>query len=234
MGRITSRDKEVINFFDQTQIILTTEQIAERFYSAKNKNTSITIARRRLKIMVEMKYIQCVQTGLGNYNQYCSISYHSIELNEHQKMINDFIAAFCSIFNATNITKEYNYFRSIYSLQSDIRIDFIYEHLHLTALVECDRKKTFTTLDKYTKLLSNINNYKNELPYDLIIISYCSSTPKSNDICKPIHITNCSNLIPIKTYLDLKYNNLYDELSQIKSDVIQIKKEIEIIKKSLQ
>lgn len=49
-----------------------------------------------------------------------------------------------------------------------------------------------------------------------------------------LHITNCSNLIPIKTYLDSKYNNLHDELYQIKCEVIQIKKEIEIVKKSLQ
>ena len=41
MGRIMNRDKELIKFLDESQVILTTEEIADLFYTASTKNSLI-------------------------------------------------------------------------------------------------------------------------------------------------------------------------------------------------
>ena len=74
MGRIMNRDKELIKFLDESQVILTTEEIADLFYTASTKNSSITIARRRLKILSELGYINCIKGSMGESNKFCSIS----------------------------------------------------------------------------------------------------------------------------------------------------------------
>lgn len=232
MGRIMNRDKELIKFLDESQVILTTEEIADLFYTASTKNSSITIARRRLKILSELGYINCIKGSMGESNKFCSISYTHVEPNKHQKMINDFIVNFCLNFDVEKIIKEYSYFREIYSLQCDIRIDFNYKGYHLTALIECDRTKNFTSLDKYTKVLKNINEYKNELPYDVIVIAHCKKTPDHNVTCNPIHVVNMNNLSPVKKYIEQKYDIQVNEIEEIKKDIEMIKKEIAELKKS--
>lgn len=209
MGKITNRDMEVIRFLDESKVIMTGEDIAKKFYMSNTSNlrSAITIAQRRLRVMVDAGYIKQKNREFGEPNKYYSVYLEDdqSELNEHQQLVNDFISNFCARYNVLNIKKEYIYFQSIFSLRPDIKIDFEYNGNVITAFIECDRMKQFTSLDKYTNLLKNIDKYKDELPNDIIIISCCKKQPKTNNICKPIHVFNEVNLNPIDFYLEKTY-----------------------------
>jgi hypothetical protein len=55
---LTERDRKFIHFIENTNLIFTNQQIADIFYPAGNPKSSYMIANKRLRKMIQGKYIK--------------------------------------------------------------------------------------------------------------------------------------------------------------------------------
>ena len=89
---LTSRDVIVINFLESSNIVLTAEQIGKIFYSqnARDDKSSLKIAQKRLKKMVDLKYVKRFRS-YSNQQYYYFIGSKVPKLTEHKLLISEFI-----------------------------------------------------------------------------------------------------------------------------------------------
>jgi hypothetical protein len=58
---LTERDRKFIYFIENTNLIFTNQQIADIFYPAGNPKSSYMIANKRLRKMIQGKYIKKIR-----------------------------------------------------------------------------------------------------------------------------------------------------------------------------
>ena len=67
---LTERDRKFIYFIENTNLIFTNQQIADIFYPAGNRKSSYMIANKRLRKMIEGKYIKKIGGKFGERDIY--------------------------------------------------------------------------------------------------------------------------------------------------------------------
>lgn len=65
---ITTRDAQVVNFIEDTQLLMTATQIARYFYktsNSKSMDSVMVIARRRLSVLAKGHYLKRMRDFVG-------------------------------------------------------------------------------------------------------------------------------------------------------------------------
>lgn len=205
---LTSRDIKMINFLEDTSLLITAKQAAMLFYKSPTNNvkSSITVAQNRLKVAHELKQIKRYRDHIDqSFVYYAGKKPTKIE---HKLLITDFLMCFCNEFEVISIETEFKKLEKGYGIRPDIYIIFRFGTNIVSALVECDNTKGFTNGDAYLKVLEAKKNKKltTVLPYPLLIIS-CTNH-KNNHEFQPITIkTDFSNFSKIKFALIRAYEN---------------------------
>ena len=205
---LTSRDIKMINFLEDTSLLITEKQAAMLFYKSPTNNTksSITVAQNRLKVAHELKQIKRYRDHIDqSFVYYAGKKPTKIE---HKLLITDFLMHFCDEFEVISIETEFKGLEKAYGIRPDIYITFKFGTHTVSALIECDNTKGFTNGDTYLKVMEDKRNKKltSVLPYPLLIIS-CTNH-KNNHEFQPITIkTDFSNFSKIKFALIRAYDN---------------------------
>jgi hypothetical protein len=204
---LTSRDIKLINFLEDTSLLITAPQAARMFYKSPTGNvqSSLTIARRRLTQACELKQLNRYRDHIDqNFVYYTGKKPKKIE---HKLLITEFIINFNNDFEILEIHTEFKGLEKKYGIRPDIYIIFKFGNDILSTLVECDNTKGFTNGETYAQVVSDWKKGKldNVLPYTLMIIS---CTDKKNDHSfKPIPVkTDFSNFSNIKYALIRAYD----------------------------
>ena len=205
---LTSRDIKLINFLEDTSLLITAKQAATLFYKSPTNNikSSITVAQNRLKVAHELKQIKRYRDHIDqSFVYYAGKKPTKIE---HKLLITDFLMRFCNEFEVISIETEFKKLEKAYSIRPDIYIVFRFGTNIVSALVECDNTKGFTNGESYSRIMNDKRNkaINSLLPYPLLIIS---CTDKKNDHeFKPITIkTDFSDFSKIKFALIRAYDN---------------------------
>ena len=201
---LTSRDVIVINFLESSNIVLTAEQIGKIFYSqnARDDKSSLKIAQKRLKKMVDLKYVKRFR-NYSNQQYYYYISNKVPKLTDHKLLISEFITRMAQDnFQLESVKLEWTHFQKDYHLRPDAFISFKYLSRDFYILLECDSSKKFTNEDKYYKLFTDRKNSKEiqeVLPLKkVLIVSLCDAKPDTSKVT-PVWIkTNFSNFSQLK------------------------------------
>ena len=205
---LTSRDIKMINFLEDTSLLITAKQAAMLFYKSTTNNTksSITVAQNRLKVAHELKQIKRYRDHIDqSFVYYAGKKPTKIE---HKLLITDFLMHFCDEFEVISIETEFKGLEKAYGIRPDIYITFKFGTHTVSALIECDNTKGFTNGDTYLKVMEDKRNKKltSVLPYPLLIIS-CTNH-KNNHEFQPITIkTDFSDFSKIKFALIRAYEN---------------------------
>lgn len=205
---LTSRDIKMINFLEDTSLLITAKQAAMLFYKSPTNNTksSITVAQNRLKVAHELKQIKRYRDHIDQ-----SFVYYTGKKPtklEHKLLITDFLVKFYNEFEVVSVETEFKGLEKTYGIRPDIYITFKFGTHTVSALIECDNTKGFTNGDTYLKVMEDKRNKKltSVLPYPLLIIS-CTNH-KNNHEFQPITIkTDFSNFSKIKFALIRAYDN---------------------------
>ena len=80
MKKLTNRDKKMINFIHNTNMIFTIRQIADIFYRTGNPKSSYVVATRRLKVARDFGYLKMTEKIMGEPSVYYIIFLLSIKL----------------------------------------------------------------------------------------------------------------------------------------------------------
>lgn len=205
---LTSRDIKLINFLEDTSLLITAKQAATLFYKSPTNNikSSITVAQNRLKVAHELKQIKRYRDHIDqSFVYYAGKKPTKIE---HKLLITDFLMCFCNEFEVISIETEFKKLEKAYGIRPDIYIVFRFGTNIVSALVECDNTKGFTNGESYSRIMNDKRNkvINSLLPYPLLIIS---CTDKKNDHeFKPITIkTDFSDFSKIKFALIRAYDN---------------------------
>ena len=187
---LTSRDIKMINFLEDTSLLITAKQAAMLFYKSPTNNTksSITVDH------IDQSFVY-----------YAGKKPTKIE---HKLLITDFLMHFCDEFEVISIETEFKGLEKAYGIRPDIYITFKFGTHTVSALIECDNTKGFTNGDTYLKVMEDKRNKKltSVLPYPLLIIS-CTNH-KNNHEFQPITIkTDFSDFSKIKFALIRAYDN---------------------------
>lgn len=201
---LTSRDIKVINFLDDSNIILTANQIGKIFYAenARDEKSSLKIAQKRLKKMVELKYIKRFR-NYSNQQYYYYISNKVPKLTDHKLLISEFITRMSQDnFELESVKLEWTHFQKDYHLRPDAFISFKYLSHDFYILLECDSSKKFTNEDKYYRLFTDRKNsleIQEVLPLKkVLIVSLCDVKTETTKI-SPVWIkTDFSNFTQLK------------------------------------
>lgn len=205
MGTImTSRDVKVINFLDQSNCILTANQIGKIFYSdnARDEKSSLKIAQKRLKKMFDLK-------KLNRFRDYSSQEYYYYQnskvpkITEHKLLISEFLTRMAQDnFQLESVHLEWTHFQKEYHLRPDAFIKFRYMGDDFYILLEVDSSKKFTNDEKYFKLFSDRKTNKEiqEVlpPNKVLIVSLCDKKIENSKV-DPLWIkTDFSNFSNLK------------------------------------
>ena len=177
---LTSRDIKMINFLEDTSLLITAKQAAMLFYKSPTNNTksSITVAQNRLKVAHELKQIKRYRDHIDQ-----SFVYYTGKKPtklEHKLLITDFLVKFYNEFEVVSVETEFKGLEKTYGIRPDIYIVFRFGTHTVSTLVECDNTKGFTNGDVYSKIMKDKRAKKISyiLPYPLLIIS---CTEKKNE-----------------------------------------------------
>ena len=203
---LTSRDIRLINFLDETSLLITAKQAAMLFYKSPTNNTksAITVAQNRLKVAHELKQLKRYRDHIDQ-----SFVYYTGKKPtklEHKMLITDFLTHFYNEFDVISVETEFKGLEKIYGIRPDIYVIFKFGDRTVSALIECDNTKGFTNGDTYSQIIQDKRDKKisSILPYPLLVIS-CTDH-KNNHAFQPISVnSDFSNFSNIKFSLIRAY-----------------------------
>ena len=185
---ITTRDAEVVNFIEETNLLMTANQITRYFYKtprSKSLESALVVARRRLAVLAKGRYIK----RMRDYSNQEYIYYQSSKPPkkvDHKLLMSEFLTTLKeNHINVIKVEVEYMALQKDYGLRPDLRIVMDFNGLEIVALVEVDRTKTFSNEDKYMNL---IRSYKTDevvrksLTPDCVFISVCDKKPEMDRV----------------------------------------------------
>ena len=205
---LTSRDIKMINFLEDTSLLITAKQAAMLFYKSPTNNTksSITVAQNRLKVAHELKQIKRYRDHIDQ-----SFVYYTGKKPtklEHKLLITDFLVKFYNEFEVVSVETEFKGLEKTYGIRPDIYIVFRFGTHTVSTLVECDNTKGFTNGDVYSKIMKDKRAKKISyiLPYPLLIIS-CTDKKNEHEFQPTTVKTDFSDFSKIKFALIRAYDN---------------------------
>lgn len=205
---LTSRDIKMINFLEDTSLLITAKQAAMLFYKSPTNNTksSITVAQNRLKVAHELKQIKRYRDHIDQ-----SFVYYTGKKPtklEHKLLITDFLVKFYNEFEVVSIETEFKGLEKTYGIRPDIYIVFRFGTHTVSTLVECDNTKGFTNGDVYSKIMKDKRAKKISyiLPYPLLIIS-CTDKKNEHEFQPTTVKTDFTDFSKIKFALIGVYEN---------------------------
>ena len=201
---LTSRDIKVINFLDDSNIVLTASQVGKIFYSenARDDKSSLKIAQKRLKKMFDIKEVKRFR-DYSTQEFYYYLGSKVSKLTEHKLLISEFITRMAQDqFEVEWVKLEWTHFQKDYHHRPDAFIKFRYMNDEFYILLEVDSSKKFTNDDKYLKLFTDRKNsteIQEILPYGhVLIVSLCKKKPEDSKV-NPCWInTDFSNFSNLK------------------------------------
>lgn len=183
--KLTNRDKKMINFIHNTNMIFTIRQIADIFYRTGNDESSYVVASRRLRVVREFGYLKMTDKVMGE----SSIYYRDKLPKEpkHKLLMSEFLRMLSiSGFTIVDVQTEYQGFRE-YSLVPDMRVIMEYNDERYVVFVEVDLTKGFTSEEKYYQVFKNMKNLKEQIPYKVLLVSVCDK-PFATNYVNPIRL----------------------------------------------
>lgn len=205
---LTSRDIKMINFLEDTSLLITAKQAAMLFYKSPTNNTksSITVAQNRLKVAHELKQIKRYRDHIDQ-----SFVYYTGKKPtklEHKLLITDFLVKFYNEFEVVSVETEFKGLEKTYGIRPDIYIVFRFGTHTVSTLVECDNTKGFTNGDVYSKIMKDKRAKKISyiLPYPLLIIS-CTDKKNEHEFQPTTVKTDFTDFSKIKFALIGVYEN---------------------------
>ena len=205
---LTSRDIKMINFLEDTSLLITAKQAAMLFYKSPTNNTksSITVAQNRLKVAHEVKQIKRYRDHIDQ-----SFVYYTGKKPtklEHKLLITDFLVKFYNEFEVVSVETEFKGLEKTYGIRPDIYIVFRFGTHTVSTLVECDNTKGFTNGDVYSKIMKDKRAKKISyiLPYPLLIIS-CTDKKNEHEFQPTTVKTDFTDFSKIKFALIRAYDN---------------------------
>ena len=183
--KLTSRDKKMINFIHNTNMIFTIRQIADIFYKTGNPKSSYVVATRRLKVARDFGYLKMTEKIMGEPSVYYRDKLpkepkHKLLMSEFLRMLS------ISGFTIVEVETEYQGFRE-YSLVPDMRVIIEYNGEKYVIFVEVDLTKGFTSEEKYYQVFKNMKNLKQQIPYKVLLVSVCDRSFATNYV-NPIRL----------------------------------------------
>lgn len=185
---LTTRDVRVVNFLEDTRLIMTTEQIARYFYRSKQAQTlhSISvIAGNRLRVMIKGRHVKRVR----EYHNQEYIYYNfpkTPKRSQHKLLMSEFLVTMKeNNFKMIKVDVEFKELQKDYGLRPDMRIEFEYYQIKFVAFIEVDHTKTFTNEEKYKKLIRSrkTDSKVAELLSDnFLLISVCDRKPEMKGV----------------------------------------------------
>lgn len=185
---ITTRDVKVVNFIEETNLLMTANQIARYFYktpNSKNMTSVMVIARNRLSVLFKGRYLKRMRDFVGQEYIYY-LGKKPPKKVEHKLLMAEFLTTMKeNHIVVKDIKLEYKDLQEKYKLRPDLRIVMDFNGLEVVAFVEVDRTKTFSNSDKYINL---IKNYKTDetvrkaLTSNFILISVCDKKPTMDNV----------------------------------------------------
>lgn len=180
---LTTRDSQVINFLEETRLLMNTQQISRYFYTSsksQSKSSALVIARRRLTIMAKGRYVKRVRES-SNKEYIYYLNSKVPKKFEHKLLMSEFLVTMKEKgFNILKVELEYSGLQQDYSLRPDMRVEFEYYTLKFVTFVEVDRTKTFTNEEKYKRLIKNRKadpKVAEILTDKFLLISVCDKKP---------------------------------------------------------
>lgn len=185
MKKLTDRDKKMINFIHNTNMIFTIRQIADIFYKTGNPKSSYVVATRRLKVARDFGYLKMTEKIMGEPSVYYRDKVpkepkHKLLMSEFLRMLS------VNGFTIVEVETEYQGFRE-YSLVPDMRVIIEYNNEKYVVFVEVDLTKGFTSEEKYYQVFKNIKNLKEQIPYKVLLVSVCDK-PFATNYVNPIRL----------------------------------------------
>ena len=185
MKKLTDRDKKMINFIHNTNMIFTIRQIADIFYKTGNPKSSYVVATRRLKVARDFGYLKMTEKIMGEPSVYYRDKVpkepkHKLLMSEFLRMLS------VSGFTIVEVETEYQGFRE-YSLVPDMRVIIEYNNEKYVVFVEVDLTKGFTSEEKYYQVFKNMKNLKEQIPYKVLLVSVCDK-PFATNYVNPIRL----------------------------------------------
>ena len=186
MKKLTNRDKKMINFIHNTNMIFTIRQIADIFYRTGNSKSSYVIATRRLKVARDFGYLKMTEKIMGEPSVYYR---DKIPKEPNHKLLMSEFLRLLSIngFTIISVDTEYQGFREDYGLIPDMRIIIEYNREKYVVFVEVDLTKGFTSEEKYYQVFKNMKNLKQQIPYKVLLVSVCDRSFATNYV-NPIRL----------------------------------------------
>lgn len=185
---ITTRDAEVVNFIEETKLLMTAAQIARYFYKtskSKNMDSVMVITRRRLAALAKGHYLKRMRDFVGQEYIYYQAKRPPKKI-EHKLLMAEFLTTMKENYiNVVDITLEYKDLQDKYKLRPDLRIVMDFNGIEVVAFVEVDRTKTFSNSDKYINLIKSYKtdeNVRKALTSNFILISVCDKKPELENI----------------------------------------------------
>ena len=185
MKKLTDRDKKMINFIHNTNMIFTIRQIADIFYRTGNSKSSYVIATRRLKVARDFGYLKMTEKIMGEPSVYYRDKVpkepkHKLLMSEFLRMLS------VNGFTIVEVETEYQGFRE-YRLVPDMRVIIEYNNEKYVVFVEVDLTKGFTSEEKYYQVFKNMKNLKEQIPYKVLLVSVCDK-PFATNYVNPIRL----------------------------------------------
>ena len=180
MKVLTERDQKVLRFIESSNLIFTSKQIGDIFYSTGNSKSANVIARRRLQAMRELGKLKMTTKVIG---QPCIYYYEKLPKKlPHRLIMSEFLRMISvNRFKIIDVQIEYNGFRAV-GLVPDMRIIVEYHGTKYVLLVEVDLTKNFTNEEKYLKIVANKRNFIQQLPHPTRIINICDRKPETEKL----------------------------------------------------
>ena len=203
---LTSRDINLIDFLEENNLIITSELAAKYFYRSPTDNhkSALTVAQRRLNICCELGQLKRYRDHIDQ----CYVYYVGRRPSkiEHRLMITEFLINMHRKYEIIKFKVEFKDLESKYSIRPDIFIVFKFGTKHVSALVECENKKTYSNEEKYKTICNDYAQKKllHILPYPLWLI--CVSKQEPETTLKPLWIkSDYSNFSVLEQQLIREY-----------------------------
>ena len=171
--RVTDRDRKVIKFLGEHNIVASTQALAKLFYNENhNLSSSTTIANRRLKKLYENQYIQKIPRKFSEQQLwYCSNSKPNQSQLRHKVIMTNFIGELAyQGYKLIDVKFEYT-LPEKYKIRSDMFITVEFNGQVAYLFVEVDLSKSLNP--NYVNLINDIENglFKCKYPIYLVSIS---------------------------------------------------------------
>lgn len=181
---LTTRDITVVNFFEETHLLMNAQQIARYFYvssKAQSSTSALVIARRRLATMSKGRYIKRVRQ-FSNQEYIYYLNDKVPKKYEHKLLMSEFIVTMKeNNFKILKVQVEFKDLQKDYGLRPDMRIEFEYYQIKFVAFVEVDHTKTFSNEEKYKRLIRSRKadeKVATALGDNFLLISVCQKKPE--------------------------------------------------------